>query len=34
MNRKVIGPDRDLLLPGMRLYLPEAGNAQDTKIGE
>ena len=34
MNRKVIRPDRDLLLPGMRLYLPEAGNAQDTKIGE
>ena len=34
MNRSVIGPDPDLLMPGMRLYLPEAGNAQDTRVGD
>lgn len=34
MNRSVVGPDPDLLMPGMRLYLPEAGNAQDTRVGD
>ena len=32
VNRSVIGWDENLILPGMRLYIPEAGNAQDTKI--
>lgn len=31
VNRSVIGWDEDLLQPGMRLYVPEAGNAEDTK---
>lgn len=30
MNWNVIGGDEDLLLPGMRLYVPEVGNAEDT----
>lgn len=34
MNRSVIGSDPDLLMPGTRLYLPEAGNAQDTRVGD
>lgn len=32
MNRSVIKGDGSLLLPGMQLYLPEVGNAQDTRI--
>ena len=32
MNRGTIGDDNYLLLPGMRLYIPEVGNAQDTKV--
>lgn len=32
MNREVIGRDRELLLPGVRLYIPEVGNAQDTIV--
>ncbi|MDE6748461.1 MAG: LysM peptidoglycan-binding domain-containing protein [Lachnospiraceae bacterium] len=32
VNRSVIGWDENLILPGMRLYIPEAGNVQDTKI--
>lgn len=32
MNRNIIGGDEELLLPGMRLYVPEVGNAQDTKV--
>ena len=34
MNRSVIGWDENLLQPGMRLYIPEIGNAQDTKIAD
>lgn len=34
MNRNVIGWDEDLILPGMRLYIPEAGNEQDTKVAD
>lgn len=30
MNREVIGWEEDRILPGMRLYIPEAGNAQNT----
>ncbi len=33
-NRSVVGPDENLLVPGMRLYLPEVGNAQDTNVQE
>lgn len=32
MNWEIIGGDENLLLPGTRLYVPEAGNAQDTNI--
>lgn len=32
VNQNVIGGDADLLVPGMQLYVPEAGNAQDTKV--
>lgn len=32
MNRSIIGRDEDLILPGTRLYIPEAGNEQDTKV--
>lgn len=31
-NLGVIGPDENLIEPGMRLFIPEAGNAQDTII--
>lgn len=31
-NREAIGRDRELLIPGTRLYIPEVGNAQDTII--
>ncbi len=34
MNRGTIGSDMQLLLPGMRLYVPEVGNAQDTKVAD
>lgn len=34
MNRNVIGWDEDLILLGMRLYIPEAGNEQDTKVAD
>lgn len=30
-NRGVIGRDKNLILPGTRLFMPEVGNAQDTK---
>lgn len=33
MNRSVIGWDENLILPGTRLYIPEVGNEQDTKVG-
>ena len=32
VNRSSIGSDEELLLPGTRLYLPEAGSARDTKV--
>ncbi|MBD5394030.1 MAG: LysM peptidoglycan-binding domain-containing protein [Lachnospiraceae bacterium] len=32
VNRSIIGQDENLVMPGMRLYVPEIGNAQDTKI--
>lgn len=31
VNRSVIGWDKNLILPGTRLFIPETGNAQDTK---
>lgn len=31
VNRNMIGPDKNLILPGIRLYIPETGNAQNTK---
>ncbi len=31
VNRDIIGREEDLLMPGTRLYIPEVGNAQDTK---
>ena len=32
MNRSIIGWDENLILPGTRLYIPEVGNEQDTKV--
>ncbi len=32
MNRNIIGQNEDLLQPGIRLYVPEVGNVQDTKV--
>lgn len=34
MNISVIGLEENKILPGMRLYLPEIGNAQDTKVSD
>ena len=31
VNRNVIGADENRILPGMRLYVPEAGEAEDTE---
>ena len=32
VNRELIGNDENLILPGTQLFIPEAGNSQDTKI--
>lgn len=34
VNRSIIGWDEDLILPGTRLYIPEVGNEQDTKVAD
>lgn len=34
LNRETIGPDENLLVPGTRLFVPEAGNPQDTKVSD
>lgn len=31
VNRELIGPDANLILPGTRLYIPETGSERDTK---